>query len=265
VRTSAARTARQSRAFQLAARGGYATNGLLHVLMGLLAIGVVTGVGLNGEDADTSGALTAIARTPGGEILLWVLVAGLAALGLWYAIEAAFGHVPNKRAGRAIATGAQAIVYFALAGSALTVALGGRADSSEDARTASSVVLSAPGGVVLLTLAGAVVLAIGVYFIVKGVRRKFRDDVRLPDGRAGTAVLVLGTVGYVAKGIALVALGVLIIVAAITTDPSQVTGLDGALRGIADLPLGAILLVIVGAGLIAYGVYCGARARWARL
>ncbi len=48
-------------------------------------------------------------------------------------------------------------------------------------------------------------------------------------------------------------------------DPSRAPGLDGALQSLAGLPAGGAVLAITGLGLIAYGLYCGARARYAKL
>jgi threonine/homoserine/homoserine lactone efflux protein len=56
------------------------------VLIGAIAISVAIGAG--GGRADASGALSQIARTPGGTVLLWVVVVGLFALGLWQIVHA---------------------------------------------------------------------------------------------------------------------------------------------------------------------------------
>ena len=68
-----------------------------------------------------------------------------------------------------------------------------------------------------------------------------------------------------AKGTALAVLGVLFVVAASTADPDRAGGLDRAFQAIARVPFGEILVVLIGAGFIAYGIYCGFRARFARL
>jgi len=81
----------------------------------------------------------------------------------------------------------------------------------------------------------------------------------------GGAVVVLGVVGYIAKGIALAVTGAVFVIAGLTIDPSKATGLDGALKSLVALPYGPAILFLVGAGLIAYGLYCFARARLARL
>jgi len=264
VRAEAARTVRGSRGFRLAARAGFAVNGLLHVLMGLLATGIAVGAG-RGTSADPGGALGAVAATPGGGALLWVLAAGLAALALWLLVEGLLVEAPAGRRREAVVDVLKAFTYGALAATAVAIALGGRADSDGEAREASAALLAAPGGVLLLGAIGVGVAVLGVVVAAKGVRRGFLDDLRLPRGALGRTVTALGVTGYVAKGVALVAVGGIVVTAAVTTDASEAGSFDDALRTIAELPFGVVLLTLVGIGLVAYGAYCAARARWARL
>jgi hypothetical protein len=251
--------------FRVLARCGFAADGLVHVLIGAIAISVAIGAG--GGRADASGALSQVARTPGGVVLLVVVVVALAALGLWqivHAILASDGD-STKRWARRVGDVSKAVVYFAVAGVAATFAAGGSHSSAKSSQTFSARLLSAPGGVFLLVAIGAGIVAVGCFFIYRGVSTRFTRDIRVPAPPIGTAVAVLGVVGYVAKGLALAVVGVLFGVAAITFEPSKARGLDGALKALAHLPFGAIILIVVGIGVIAYGVYLGARARLARL
>jgi hypothetical protein len=159
----------------------------------------------------------------------------------------------------------KAAAYIALGLTALTFALGQSADGSDSAQQASATILALPGGQVLLGAVGVIALAIGGYFIFKGVTRKFEEDLTVPSGTPGRAVRILGVVGYVAKGIAIGVVGILLVVAAATLDPESSTGLDGALKSLAELPFGVVILVAVGLGLTAYGIYTFVRARYARL
>jgi hypothetical protein len=122
-----------------------------------------------------------------------------------------------------------------------------------------------PGGVVVLVIAGAIVLAVGITFAYRGVTADFRRDIRVPDGLPGRLTIAVGVLGHVAKGLALGIVGVLLGVAGFTADASQATGMDGALRALVALPYGGLLLWLVGAGLIAYGLYALLRAPAARL
>ena len=261
---SAARDASSSTGFRAVARLGYAVNGLLHVLIGALAIGVAAGAG--GQSADQSGALSQLAGTPGGVLVLWVIVVGLFALALWELINGVL--LPRgdaRKPGTRIAAGGKAVAYAAVAVTALTFARGASTSSSQSSTSFSAALLSAPGGVVLLVVIGLAVVGIGGYFVVKGARGTFVRDIRVPGGSLGTATRALGRAGYIAKGIALVVVGILFVVGAVTFDPGQATGLDGALKALAVLPFGTVVLIAVGLGLIAYGLYCGIRARLAKL
>jgi hypothetical protein len=233
-------------------------------LIGAIAIALAFG---SGGQADQSGALRQLSETPGGALVLWGVVVGMFALGLWLALSAflTVGADSKRKWGRRLAELGKAAAYLALGTAALTVALGGTTDAGAGASSASAQLLATPGGVFLLFAVGVLVLGIGGYFIYKGVARTFTDDLTLPSGTAGRATAGFGVFGYVAKGVAVGVVGVLVIVAAFTLDPSKSTGLDGALRSLAALPFGTVMLVIVGAGLIAYGLYCFVRARRARL
>ncbi|TFB99856.1 DUF1206 domain-containing protein [Cryobacterium adonitolivorans] len=261
----AARKAGNSRHLETLARVGYAVNGLLHGLIGAIAIGVA--VGSAGGSADQSGALVQVAQSPGGIFVLWLIVVGLAALGVWQILQGFLvpGGDPKKVWAHRLKEIGKGVAYLAVAATALTVALQGSANSSQSTASASATILALPGGPILLMLIGLGVLAIGAYFVYKGATKKFTEDLAVPSGTMGKATVGLGVAGYVAKGIAVGVVGVLVIVAGFTVDPSQSTGLDGALRSLAALPFGMVILVLVGVGLIAYGVYCLFRARFARL
>ncbi|WP_233197516.1 DUF1206 domain-containing protein [Cryobacterium sp. N21] len=259
-----ARKAQSSAPLRMLARLGFAVNGLLHILIGFLAISVVFGAA--GGSADQSGALAQLAATPGGAFLLWTVVVGLFALGLWLLISAFLVHGdPKHKWGQRAANIGKAAAYFFLAATSVTFAQGGATSSASSTSDASAKLLSSPGGVFILFVAGLLVLAIGGYFVYKGAAKKFTADLAMPSGPAGQAVITLGVVGYIAKGIVLGVVAVLILVAALTLDPSKSSGLDGSLKTLAGLPFGSIILVAIGIGLIAYGVYCVARAWRARL
>ncbi|WP_104192016.1 DUF1206 domain-containing protein [Cryobacterium sp. Y82] len=262
--THIARDASNSAALQLLARLGFAVNGLLHILIGFLAITVAVGAGSG--SADQTGALSQLASNPGGVFLLWTVVVGMFALGLWLVVSAFIVHDdPKRKWGRRLANIAKAIVYFAIGATALTFAQGGSSSSAGSTQSASSSLLSSPGGAILLFLAGVAVLGVAGYFIYKGAAQKFRSDLSVPGGTAGRAVVMLGVVGYIAKGVALGVVAILVGVAALTRDASKSTGLDGAIKALAALPYGTIALILIALGLIAYGVYCFVRARRARL
>lgn len=247
--------------WEAGARAGYAVSGVLHVLIGVLAVQLATGGG--GESADQSGAFAQVASTPFGTVALWVAVVALAALGAWQAAAALTG-VVGEAADRAKAAG-KAVVYLALAATAFTFARGGGSGGGETSDVTASL-MQAPGGRLLVGVIGAGVLAVGAYHVHKGVTTGFLEDLhRLPAGPAGRAARWSGVVGYVAKGVALGVVGVLFVLAALHADAGEATGLDGALRALRDAPAGPFLLGLVALGLVAFGLYSFVRARFGRL
>jgi Domain of Unknown Function (DUF1206). len=252
-----------NRALQILARTGFATNGLIQILLGYIAIRVA--LNQPGE-SDQSGALASVAELPGGEVILWIAVTGMGALGIWLVVQAALGvgSSSKRRWARSLVSAGKAGAYFFLAWSALRYAFGRPVNARASTEQSSEVILSLPGGPIILAALGLAAAGIGVYFITKGIRRTFRADLTLSGGAAAKPVTILGIFGYVAKGIAVAIVGVLFIVAAVRLDPSQATGLDGALKSLASLPYGRVLLLSVAGGLILSGIYGFVRARYAR-
>ncbi|HEY5230600.1 MAG TPA: DUF1206 domain-containing protein [Galbitalea sp.] len=260
-----ARRAENSKVFHFMARLGFAASGLIHILIGLIAIQVAIGAG--GNEADQSGALAQVASTPGGVFVLWVAVVGLTALGLWLIIGAFVvpGSGGRKRAAHFLVGFAKGIVYLVLAFTAYSFARGGSTSSASSTSGASGGLLAHPGGAVVIGLIGVGVFAVGIGLLVKGLRRSFKKDILVPAGAAGRATVALGIAGYVAKAVALGAVGVMFVIAALTGDAADANGLDQGLKSLASLPYGVVILVAVGVGLIAYGVYSFVRARYAKL
>src|ERR1700681_2206778 len=110
----------QHSVFERFARAGYVVSGLLHLIIGYLAIRIAVGVG--GGSADQSGALAALAAQPGGIVALWVAAVTLAVMGLWRLAETALGRSTDPKSQGASAevldrakAFALAVVYFAFA------------------------------------------------------------------------------------------------------------------------------------------------------
>lgn len=260
----AARVAKDSTAFRRTARVGFIVLGLIHVVIGAIAISIALGAS---GDADQDGAMERIRDNPIGGLLLLSIAAGLIALAVWQIASAFLAADPaeTKKWGRRIKLAGISGSYLVVAGLAIIYAIGGRAESEEASRTLSEIVLAAPGGVVLLVVLGLSVIGVGTGFVVGGVTRSFEKLIDLPTGAGRAGIVTLGVVGYLGKGIAVAVTGVLFVVAAVTQDPEKAAGLDAALHSLLTLPLGGLVLGLVGAGFAVYGIFCMARARLARM
>ncbi|MFD4959344.1 DUF1206 domain-containing protein [Microbacterium sp. NPDC058389] len=260
----AARRAESNPVFETLARAGFVADGVVHMLIGVLAI--VVALGGQGE-TDQSGALLTIAGAPLGFVVLWVAALALAALGVWQLFDGILVRrdSPARTWGARLIEWAKAAVFFALAIVSAAVAVGARPDPDDSVQEASRGVLFVPGGPIVLGIVGVAIGAGGVGFAVIGLTRRFVPRLSLPSGRPGSIVTGIAVVGYIAKGLALLAVGVLLVVAAVKVDPGDTGGLDAALDGLIALPLGPLLCGAIGAGLVAYGVYLVLSARYRRL
>lgn len=243
------------------ARAGFIVLGVLHIIIGWIAVRIATGSG--GEEASNSGALQTVAEAPGGRVLLWIAVAALAALGLWRLTQVVIGEEAKDKAKGAV----MAVVYFSLAFTTSTFARGSSSSDGETASDVTATVLAQPAGVALVLIAGLVVFGVGLYNIYRGATKGFKKDLEAGagTGHVGSAIIGAGMAGYIARGIAFAILGGLIVWGAWTNDPEKAGGLDSALRTLGQQPAGAVALIAVGIGLALYGLYSIARARYVRM
>lgn len=257
--------ARDSPTVRVVARAGFVAVGLIHLLIGVIALGIALG---SSGQADQSGAVAQMAATPGGVILLWAGLIACGVLALYMASDAVMGWSGGSSKpwmNRLKAVG-QAIVFAVAAVTFGSFALSHPSNSSEKSRTTSADLMSSGPGTVLLVIIGVALLAAAGTYVFLGITRKYEKNLRgKPSGALGDAFTVLGVVGYCAKGVALGAVGLLILIATAAHDPSQQGGLDSALKAFLKQPFGGWVLGFVSVGLMAYGIYSLFRSRYQRI
>jgi hypothetical protein len=262
----AARQAANSGAVDKAARLGFLAKGLVYLLIGVLAGQVALG---DSAKADQQGALRSVADTPGGGVVLWLMVLGFLGYALWRFSEAAWGRRDEpderKRTLKRIGSAANGLVYLAFGVLALRTVTAG--SSGGGSRSLTAKVLGWPGGEILVIVAGLVVIAVAVGLTVRGLRTDFKKhlDTGAMSRRTFDAVHRLGQIGYIARGAVFALVGVLVIKAALDHQPGKAAGFDVALKSLAAAPFGKGLLFAAALGLVCFGAYCVAEARYRRL
>lgn len=257
------------RVVELLGRVGLVGYGLVHVLIGAIAVHVVV---VGQGEPDQQGALAKLlAGTPGIAALV-VIVVGLVAFAVWQGLAAATGFrwtSGGVRFRKRMGAGAKTIAVLAVAVAAvrllLTGSSGGSSSAASEAATAQ--LLALPAGRLLVAVAALVVLVVAVAAGYTGLARNFSDDLdyrRLP-GRLRRPVEVLGVFGHVARAVAFAVVGVLFGLAALRADPTRAGGLDQALTTLAAQPYGPVLLVVIALGFVAFGLYTFAEARARRI
>lgn len=256
------------------ARFGYATKGILYLLIGLLATQVAIGAG--GSLQDSQGAIETIAQQPFGSILLGLVALGLAGYTLWSFVQAFADpeHEGTDARGIAIRIGRtiSGIVHGGLAFLAARIALGrphsgaGGAGGDGAAQEWTATLLTQPFGQWLVGIIGVIVIGVGLAHFYLAYKASFMEKYTgemSPKQRRWAKRI--GQFGLCARGVTFGLIGSFLIQAAFQTDPSQTRGLSGALQTLATQPQGPWLLGIVALGLVAYSLYCFSQARYRRV
>jgi hypothetical protein len=253
----------------LIGRIGIGTSGVVHLIIGLLAIQMAFGT--NDERADHFGAVDAVAHSSLGKVLIVLLAIGLIVLTVWYASKAFRGsRVGDGRpvgtatrlslAAMAVFTAFVAIAAFKLAlsanGTPVDTTSGGKEQQAIDR------VLSWPAGQ-LIVIAIALGIAFWGYLMLRrALAYDFREQFRqLPKYRQ-RVIDPLGVAGFSALAVVSWIVAWFLLKAAIDYDADQVVGLDGALRQVLDEPYGPLLLLLIALGLAAFGIFRLFDASW---
>jgi hypothetical protein len=258
--------ARRNPSLVTVARLGWVAKGVVYVVIGLIAVPIAlqgaTARRAGGAEASQTGAVAEIAQSSFGSIALWVIALGLALYVLWRVISIVLPAENSAgawlaRAGYVVS----AVVYSAVAWSALSFALRKRgAAESDDAKVEryTRELMGMSAGRWLVGAIGVVVVGIGVYFVIRGLAAKFRDE--LEPGGVGPlsheSIVTLGRVGWAGRGVVMILVGWFITRAAVNFRPDEAQGIDGALRQVTGSTLGALLVGLAAVGLIVYGLFC---------
>lgn len=251
-------------------RLGWVAKGVVYLVLGALAIPIALessgtdGAAQGGTEASQTGAVTKIADSSFGELALYVIAFGLALYVVWRLVSVV---LPAENSAKAWFTRAgylaSAAAYSALAWSALSFARHTRAPSgaeSEDAKVErfTRELLEKTGGRWLVGALGVAVICVGAFFVVKGLRATFRDELE-PRGVGPIryeTIVTLGRIGWVGRGIVMALIGWFLTRAAVQFRPEEAKGFDGALRDVTGSALGTFLVGFAAVALMVYGLFC---------
>jgi Domain of Unknown Function (DUF1206) len=251
------------------ARLGWVAKGIVYAMVGVLAVPIVI-QGLEddrarngGGEASQLGAVTEIAGSPLGVFALWVVAIGLMLYVFWRLVTVV---LPAESSAKTWLTRAgyvvSAVTYSFLAWSAVSFATnGGRSGAeTEDAKVErfTRELMEASLGRWLVGAIGVAIVAVGLYFVYKGLRAKFRDELE-PTGVGPVShesIVTLGRIGWVGRGLVMGLIGWFLIAAAVQFRAAEARGFDGSLRKVADSTLGPLVVGFAAVALILYGAFC---------
>ena len=239
------------------ARLGYAVRGLVYVLLGWLAL---TATGRDKAREGTSGMLGYLQDVPGGTAILWICAAGLFGYALYKAIAALFDTehfgADGKEAMKRAVYFVSAVVYSALAWTALRLAMGSRETASDNTRQMAESTLTFDLGAIALGLAGiALIIGAGVQ-AKQAATDGFMQHI---SANAPEATVWLGRAGLAARSVVFLLMGISLVRSAWLEDSGEAHSLGQSLMDLREM--GAIY-TLVAIGLILFGLFSLVSARY---
>ena len=249
------------------ARWGLVSKGALYLLVGVIAADVAIGGGERLRDR--GGAVSAVADTWYGKVLVVLVAIGLAGYAAWRFAQGVLG---RPLEGGKKESWWKRIGYFARSGwylFLLWVVLSALAGADEESGSreedrATARVMDWPLGRWIVGAVGLAILGAGVFNYWRGITQSFKKKLKLRkmSELEEKVFTIIGMVGHIARGTVFGLIGFFLMKAAWEYDPEEAVGLDGALSKILQEDYGDTMLGIVSAGLIAYGLYCFVEARY---
>ena len=249
------------------ARLGYIAKGVVYTIVGGFAAGTAFGAG--GTRGDSGSALQFIAEQPFGQLLTFVVAAGLFGYASWRIISALTDaeRRGSEAKGIAIRSGGffRGAIYLSLAFETARLALGrsgGGGSSDQSAQHWVTRLIDEPFGRWVIVAAGASVAAYGIYQMYRAWKAKLGKQLRLgwTTDRLRRRLVAISRFGIAARAVVFLLIGFSIARAAWERDPGEAQGTGGALRQVAGLS--HWLLAVIAVGLLAYGVYQFVNARY---
>jgi hypothetical protein len=249
------------------ARLGYASIGVVYIIVGLLAAG--TAMGRRGNSTDSRHAFNVIARQPFGRTLMWILVAGLLGYAVWR-ISSAFADSERRGSdakGLAIRAGSffRGAAYCGIALEAMRIATkssrrGAGSDSSAEHWTAR--LLAAPFGRTLVIAAAIGIAGYAFYQLYRAWSSKLGKQLHLGSISPGVrkAVIAISRFGIAARAVIFLLIAFSIGKASLARNAGHAEGTAGALRDVASY--GNTALAIIAIGVMGYGIYQLLNARY---
>jgi hypothetical protein len=251
-------------------RAGYATRGLLYLIIGMMA--ALAAFGQGGGTTDSKGALGELYQQPFGQALLLAAAIGLFGYAAFSAYQVLLDPERHnqgearvaKRIGRAFV----ALLHASLGVYALRLMQGGQREPTDAHRgTARLLGWSPPLGQCLVAVAGLSILGFALQQLACAWRSKLDEQLDLSTLASGTRRLAIraSRVGIAARAIVFLVAGGFLVKAAITADPNRAKSFGESLAALRETPLGEPLLAAVALGLMAFATYEFIEARYRRI
>jgi hypothetical protein len=246
-------------------RLGYIVEGLVYIIVGILATEAALGTG--GRTTDIKGAFQTIGTAPFGMPALAIVAVGLFGYAAWRIVSSItdaerIGNKPTTLAFR-VADFIEGLAYGSFGVWVTQYLIHDQVSVGDDTPAMTHRMMEIPGGRWIVMIVGLSIFAYALYQFHSALRRKFLHRLDLSAARrARLWIERLGGFGVAARASVFAMVGMLILRAGWEIDASRAGGIEKSLDVIANQPAGGVMFAFVAIGLIAYGVLQIVTARY---
>lgn len=239
-------------------RFGFIVRGMLYLLTGIY--GLLAAIGLQGSTKDTLEIVKTIGSIPFGNIALVATFVGLVGYGSWGLIRAIIGPLDKGSRAKGLITRigylTSGLSYLVLSIIPIHLLLNMATVDSSSSKSSALLLFHLPGGLLLVTIIGLIIIAGGISQIYYGYQENFKKSLQtMKSKRQEKILMTAGKIGYVARGIVFSLIGIFFLKAGLTGNAIQAKDPGEILIWTWQQIGGSILLGIISTGLIALGIY----------
>ncbi|RVT85938.1 DUF1206 domain-containing protein [Rhodobacteraceae bacterium CCMM004] len=247
-------------------RAGYGGRALVYLAVAGLSLWAIW---RGGDAQGTESAFATLERSTWGVVVLVLIAIGMAAYALWRLIDALWDLEDYGTDGKGliarigmVVTG---LVHLALGAAVVKILLGsGDGEAGGEGQSGvsklTSQVMSMPGGVWLVGIAGVCTLGAAIYYLHKAWKEEYRDTLYANEVLSRWNWVLKA--GVTAQGIIVGVIGGFLLFAALNADPSEAGGVGEAFDWLAQQPFGNVLVVLICIGLLGFAVFCAVNAAY---
>lgn len=242
-------------------RAGYAGRGLVYVVVAGFSLFAIWH---GGSAQGTGSALKSLETAPFGQVVLVLVVLGMAAYAVWRAVDAIWdledygtdakglvartGMVVTGMVHGAVGLGALAVLFLADDGGNSTIA------------TWTGKIMAMPMGRLVVGLAGVATIGAGLYYFWKAISEKYREHLCANSfTRKWNWVL---KAGVLAQALLITVIGGFLSYAALTHDPGKAGGTTKVFEWLGTQPFGQTLVGVFCLGLLCFAIFCFVNAAY---
>jgi len=247
---------------------GWVAKALVYASLGWAAI-EISWAKTAADEAEYTGIVTALADGTFTRSLLAVIAVGLSLYITFRLLSVALiDDVDPDAWAHRFAYLASAATYVTVAWAAADAVINGpRPDGESKVESISRSLLEHGAGRAAVVIGGLVAVGVGVYFIIKGLRRRFmrQIDERELGETERRLIEISGAIGWVGRGVTVLVVAAFVTWAAVVADSGEVEGIDSSMHRIASGPVGQVVIFAIGVCLLIYAGFCFISARRRRL